>query len=50
MEQSLRWNDQKIVEEACKDTIKPGPTCVEEEQLVVGLEHFRDIKTKSSND
>ena len=43
MEQSLTWNDQKKVVEACKDTIEPGPTCVKENELLFGLEHFRDI-------
>ena len=31
---------------ACKGTIKPEPTCVEEKELVIGLEEFNKIKNK----
>ena len=32
-------NNQEKVMEACMDTIKPQPTCVEEKELVVSLEY-----------
>ena len=37
-------NNQKKVVEACKDTIKPEPTCVMEKNLVVEVDVFKQIK------
>ena len=39
-------NNQEKVVKACKGTIKPEPTCVEEKELVIGLEEFNKIKNK----
>ena len=39
-------NNQKKVEEACKGAVQPEPTCVEEKDLVFGVEEFQKIKNK----
>ena len=39
-------NNQEKVMEACMDTIKSEPTCVEENELVVELDVFKEIKNK----
>lgn len=40
-------NNQEKVVRACKDTVKPQPTCVKQNELVFGLKYFQDIKSKS---
>ena len=39
-------NNQKKVVEACMDTIKSEPNCVEEKELVVAVDVFNKIRNK----
>jgi len=40
-------NNQKKVVEACKNTVLPKPTCVEETDLVFGVEEFENIENNT---
>ena len=44
---ALNDNNQKTVVEACKNTVLPEPTCVEEEDLVFGVEEFENIENNT---
>ena len=39
-------NNQEKVQQACKDTVKPEPTCVNQNELVVDLDVFENIENK----
>ena len=39
-------NNQEKVQQACRDSVQPQPTCVQQEELVVDVEDIRNAMEK----